>query len=70
MDVVDQLVDHVRDALVENGDLEAVERQLAHVRRRGNGAVEQMGWRARGEDDAAVVRRAVERTLGAPALVH
>ncbi len=70
MDVVDQLVDHVRDALVENGDLEAVERQLAHVRRRGNGAVEQMGWRARGDDDAAVVRRAVERTLGAPALVH
>jgi len=68
-DVVDQLVEHVRDALVANGDLEAVERQLAQVRRRGNGAVEQMGWRARGDDDAAVVRRAVERTLGAPALV-
>ncbi|MCR6647603.1 MAG: glutamate--cysteine ligase [Cellulomonas sp.] len=68
-DVVDELVDHVRDALVDNGDLEAVERQLTEVRRRGNGAIEQMAWRARGDDDAAVVRRATQRTLGAHALV-
>ncbi|MBT0994948.1 glutamate--cysteine ligase [Cellulomonas sp. DKR-3] len=64
--VVGELVDHVRDALVANGDLEAVERQTATVLRRGNGALEQMSWRARGDDDEAVVRRAVDRTLGAP----
>jgi len=69
LEVVDQLVAHVQDALEDNGDLAAVGRQLAEVRRRGNGAIEQMSWRARGDDDAAVVRRAVERTQGAPALV-
>lgn len=66
--VVAELVDHVRDALAANGDLEAVERQTATVLRRGNGAIEQMAWRARGDDDEAVVRRAVERTLGSPVL--
>ncbi len=69
MQVVGELVEHVREALEANGDLEAVERQLTEVRRRGNGAIEQMAWRARGDDDAAVVRRATQRTLGVPALV-
>src|SRR6478735_9813767 len=62
-EVVAQLVDHVRPALAEAGDLEWVERQVAAVLRRGNGAVQQMGWRAQGADDDEVVRRAVERTL-------
>jgi glutamate---cysteine ligase / carboxylate-amine ligase len=66
--VIGELVDHVRDALVANGDLEAVERQTRAVLRRGNGAIEQMAWRARGADDDAVVRHAVDRTLGAPVL--
>jgi carboxylate-amine ligase len=66
-DVVGELVDHVRDALVDSGDLELVERQLGHVLRRGNGAVEQLAWRAEGADDDEVVRRAVDRTVPAPA---
>ncbi|MFI1931247.1 glutamate--cysteine ligase [Streptomyces sp. NPDC020330] len=37
-DVLGALLDHVRDALEENGDLEAAERALAAVERRGNGA--------------------------------
>ena len=62
-EVIAQLVDHVRPALAEAGDLEWVERQLATVLRRGNGAIQQLGWRAEGADDDEVVRRAVERTL-------
>ncbi|MDQ0373731.1 carboxylate-amine ligase [Cellulomonas humilata] len=62
-DVIAQLVDHVRPALTEAGDLEWVERQLATVLRRGNGAIQQLGWRAEGADDDEVVRRAVDRTL-------
>ena len=45
------------------GDLDWVERQVATVLRRGNGAIEQLGWRAEGADDDEVVRRAVDRTL-------
>jgi len=66
-DVVGELVEHVRDALVDNGDLEFVERQLGHVLRRGNGSVEQLAWRAEGADDDEVVRRAVDRTVPAGA---
>jgi carboxylate-amine ligase len=67
MDVVAQLVDHVRDALAANGDLAIVEHQLAELARRGTGAAEQVSWRKDGADDAAVVRHAVQRTLGQPA---
>ena len=67
MDVVAQLVDHVRDALAANGDLAMVEHQLAELARRGTGAAEQVSWRKDGADDAAVVRHAVQRTLGQPA---
>ena len=45
-----------------NGDLDWVEQQLTTVLRRGNGAIEQLGWRAEGADDDEVVRRAVDRT--------
>ncbi|AEE46223.1 glutamate--cysteine ligase [Cellulomonas fimi] len=61
-DVVGELLDHVRDALAEAGDLEWTERQLGHVLRRGNGAVQQLAWRAQGADDDALVRRAVDVT--------
>lgn len=64
LDVVGQLVEHVRDALVANGDLALVENQLAELARRGTGSAEQERWRAAGGDDAAVVLRAVERTQG------
>ncbi|OSC59612.1 carboxylate--amine ligase, partial [Streptomyces sp. BF-3] len=36
--VLEALLDHVRDALEESGDLKAVESALATVVRRGNGA--------------------------------
>ncbi|KQS97129.1 carboxylate-amine ligase [Cellulomonas sp. Leaf395] len=62
-EVIAQLVDHVRPALAEAGDLEWVERHVATVLRRGNGAIQQLGWRAEGADDDEVVRRAVDRTL-------
>lgn len=63
-DVVGELLDHVRDALAEAGDLEWAEQRVADVLRRGNGAVQQLAWRAAGADDDAVVRRAAEVTLG------
>ena len=47
-DVVAQLVEHVRPALAEAGDLEWVERQVATVLRRGNGAIQQLGLAGRG----------------------
>jgi len=62
-EVVAQLVEHVRPALVDAGDLAWVERQVATVLRRGNGAIQQLGWRAEGADDDEVVRRAADRTL-------
>lgn len=37
-DVLRALLDHVRDALEDSGDLEAAERALVAVERRGNGA--------------------------------
>ncbi|WP_273654811.1 carboxylate-amine ligase [Cellulomonas fimi] len=63
-DVVAELVDHVHDALVESGELDWVQARVADVLRRGNGAVQQLAWRAEGADDDAVVRRAAEVTLG------
>jgi len=62
-EAVGLLVEHVRDALTASGDIAFVERQLATVLRRGNGAIQQLGWRAEGADDDEVVRRAIERTL-------
>ncbi len=67
LEVVGQLVDHVRHALVTNGDLAMVEQQLTELAWRGTGAAEQARWRADGADDSAVVLHAVERTLGQPA---
>jgi carboxylate-amine ligase len=62
-EVVGQLVEHTRHALAAAGDLEWVERQVSTVLRRGNGAIQQLGWRAEGADDDEVVRRAVDRTV-------
>lgn len=62
-EAVGTLVDHVRPALLANGDLEWVEHQVTTLLRRGNGAIQQLGWRAQGADDDEVVRRAVDRTL-------
>ncbi|MDM7854984.1 carboxylate-amine ligase [Cellulomonas alba] len=64
-DVIGELVDHVRDALADAGDLDWVERQVEQVLSRGNGALEQLTWRDEGADDAEVVRRAVDRTHAA-----
>ncbi|WP_028046440.1 glutamate--cysteine ligase [Cellulomonas sp. URHE0023] len=61
-DAVGTLVEHVRPALVANGDLDFVEQQVNTLLRRGNGAIQQLGWRAEGADDDEVVRRAVDRT--------
>jgi len=62
-DVVAELVRHAEAALAEAGDLEWVQRQVANVLRRGNGAIQQQSWRAEGADDDEVVRRAVARTV-------
>ncbi|WP_028048523.1 glutamate--cysteine ligase [Cellulomonas sp. URHD0024] len=62
-EAVGALVEHVRPALVANGDVDWVEHQVAAVLRRGNGAIQQLGWRAEGADDDEVVRRAVDRTI-------
>ncbi|WP_426592150.1 carboxylate-amine ligase [Cellulomonas sp. McL0617] len=62
-EAVATLVERVRPALVANGDVDWVEHQIATVLRRGNGAIQQLGWRAEGADDDEVVRRAVDRTL-------
>jgi carboxylate-amine ligase len=62
-EAVATLVDHVRPALAANGDLDWVGQQVATVLGRGNGAIQQMGWRAEGADDDEVVRRAVDRTV-------
>jgi carboxylate-amine ligase len=64
-DVIGELVDHVRAALVDAGDLDWVERQVERVLSRGNGAQQQLAWRDEGSDDAEVVRRAVDRTHAA-----
>ncbi|RHA41616.1 YbdK family carboxylate-amine ligase [Cellulomonas rhizosphaerae] len=61
-DVVAELVRHVGKALADAGDLEWVQRHVATVLRRGNGAIQQQAWRAEGADDDEVVRRAIART--------
>ncbi|ROS30822.1 carboxylate-amine ligase [Cellulomonas sp. PhB150] len=62
-DVVAELLSHVSKALADSGDLEWVQRHVATVLRRGNGAIQQQAWRAEGADDDEVVRRAVARTI-------
>jgi len=62
-DVVGQLVAHVRDALVDAGDLDAVTELLGRVWSGGNGAARQRAWFASsGGDLRAVVENAVEVT--------
>jgi glutamate---cysteine ligase / carboxylate-amine ligase len=63
-DVVSALVDHVRSALGDNGDLDLVQHGLAEVRRRGTGADLQRRVFAQTGDLAAVVRSAVSATHG------
>jgi carboxylate-amine ligase len=63
-DVLGVLVDHVRPALHDSGDLALVERGVAEVLRRGTGATEQRTVLDRTGDLAAVVRAAVTATQG------
>lgn len=62
-DVVRELLDHTAAALERTGDLGWVTSQATDVLRRGNGAAQQRRWRAQGDDDGALVARAVEATL-------
>ncbi|MBD5787661.1 glutamate--cysteine ligase [Cellulosimicrobium terreum] len=62
-DVVGELVAHVREALVDAGDLDVVTELLGRLWSRGNGAARQREWFVEsGGDLSAVVRRAVEVT--------
>lgn len=62
-DVVGQLVTHVRDALVDAGDLDAVTGLLGRLWSGGTGAARQRAWHAdAGGDLRAVVERAVDAT--------
>jgi carboxylate-amine ligase len=63
-DVLGALIDHVRPALHDSGDLALVERGVAEVLRRGTGATEQRIVFDRTGDLAAVVRAAVTATHG------
>jgi carboxylate-amine ligase len=62
--VVAALVDHVRLALADAGDLDLVERGAAEVLRRGTGADLQRRVLTETGDAAAVVRAAVTATHG------
>jgi len=62
-DVVGLLVAHVRDALVDAGDLDAVTELLGRLWSGGNGAQRQRAWHAAaGGDLRAVVEEAVKVT--------
>lgn len=61
--VVHALVDHVRPALADAGDLDTVERLLGDLLIRGNGADQQREVYGRSGEPAAVVADAVARTL-------
>ncbi|MBC2878266.1 MULTISPECIES: glutamate--cysteine ligase [Streptomyces] len=60
--VVRALVDHVRDALADSGDLALVEESVARLFARGGGADLQRAAMARTGELPAVVKEAVERT--------
>ncbi|MBE7700651.1 glutamate--cysteine ligase [Oerskovia sp. Sa1BUA8] len=62
-DVVGQLVAHVREALVDTGDLDAVTELLGRLWSDGGGAARQRAWFARSGDLRAVTERAAEATL-------
>jgi len=61
-DVVGQLVAHVRDALVDAGDLDAVTDLLGRLWASGDGATRQRAWQAAGDGDLRVV---VDRAVAA-----
>ncbi len=62
-DVVGQLVDHVREALAANGDLELVEAGVARLARNGNGASQQRRTFERTGQLVDVVADASRRTV-------
>lgn len=63
-DVVGALVDHVREALRDTGDLDTVTELLGGLWSRGNGAARQRAWAAEADGDlGAVTRRAADATL-------
>ncbi|GAA1986885.1 glutamate--cysteine ligase [Isoptericola halotolerans] len=61
-DVVGQLVQHVRDALVDTGDLDVVTELLGRLWSTGGGAAQQRAWFAESGDLHGVVERAVKVT--------
>ncbi|MGV0098803.1 glutamate--cysteine ligase 2 [Streptomyces californicus] len=65
-EVLLSLLDHVRDALKDSGDLEAVEKALAEVDRRGNGARIQRGILERTGSLRETVAECVRITAGEP----
>ncbi|WP_228994642.1 glutamate--cysteine ligase [Streptomyces sp. DH8] len=66
-DVLRALMDHVRDALKDSGDLEAAEKALADVERRGNGARIQREILARTGSLRETVAECVRISAGEPA---
>ncbi|QIK83405.1 glutamate--cysteine ligase [Sanguibacter sp. HDW7] len=63
-DVVGSLVEHVRPALEDAGDLDAVTELLGGLWARGGGARRQRAWFAESGDVLDVSRRAADATLG------
>ncbi|MEV0949348.1 glutamate--cysteine ligase [Promicromonospora sp. NPDC050249] len=63
-DVIGALVDHVRDALADMGDLDTVTELLGTLWSGGDGASRQRAWAAQADGDLGVVaRRAADATL-------
>lgn len=63
-DVVGALIDHVRDALVDAGDLDVVTELLGGLWAGGDGASRQRAWAAEADGDlGAVALRAADATL-------
>lgn len=62
-DVVGEVVAHVREALVDAGDLDAVTELLGRLWAGGTGAAVQRAWWAASGDLGDVVDRAAQRTL-------
>ena len=62
-DVVGSLVDHVRPALADAGDLDAVTEMLGGLWSRGGGARRQRAWFAESGDVLDVMRRAADATV-------
>jgi carboxylate-amine ligase len=63
-DVVGALVEHVREALVDAGDLDLVTETLGSLWSRGNGAMRQLAWAAEFDRDLGkVALKAAEATL-------